>query len=76
MLAKIDKDLKETLSIILDMWNIYFKYLDQANKPNEECDEISTHMLGLEQKLHISKDEKDQAVFLLQQQTVKVKLYK
>ncbi len=35
-----------------------------------------THALGLEQKLHISDKVKGQAVFLLEQQTVKVKSYK
>ncbi len=62
--------------MILDMQSIYTKYLDQANKADKVCNEIHTRALRLEQELHISNEEKEQAVSLLQQQTVKVKRYK
>lgn len=74
--AKIEKDFKKVLYIILDMQNVYIKYLNHANKVNKKCDEIYTCTLKLEQKLHISNKEKEQAVFLFQQWTVKVKHYK
>ena len=58
------------------MWNIYIKYLNKANKANKKCDEIHICTLGLEQKLYINNEEKEQAVYFLQEQTVKVKCYK
>ena len=58
------------------MRSIYTKYLNKANKADKERDEIRTRALGLEQELHISNEEREQAVSLLQQQTVKVKRYK
>ncbi len=61
--------------MILDMQSIYTKYLDQANKADKENNEIYTCALGLEQELYISNEEREQAVSLLQQQTVKVKRY-
>ena len=75
LLAEIEKDPKGVLSMILDMQSIYTKYLDQANEADKERDEIHTRALGLEQELHISNEEREQAVSLLQQQTVKVKRY-
>ena len=35
--------------MILDMWIIYSKYLNQANKVDKEYNEIRTRMLDLEQ---------------------------
>ncbi len=67
LLAKIEKDLDGVLSMILDMWSIYTKYLDQANKADKERNEIHTRVLGLEQELHISNEEREQVVSLLQQ---------
>ncbi len=61
--------------MILDMRKTYTEYLDQANKADNQYDEIRTRALGLEQELHISNKEREQAVSLLQQQIVKVKHY-
>ncbi len=61
--------------MILDMQSIYTKYLDQVNKADKERDEIYTHALGLEYELHISNEKREQAVSLLQLQSVKVKRY-
>ena len=76
LLAEIEKDPKGVLSMILDMWSIYTEYLNKANEADKKRDEICTHALGLKQKLYISNEEREQAVSLLQQQTVKVKRYK
>ena len=51
--------------MILDMRSIYIKYLDKANKADKEHDEIHNCALGLEQELHISNEERKQAVSLL-----------
>ena len=75
LLAEIEKDPEGVLSMILDMRSIYTEYLDQANEADKERDEIRTRALGLEQELHISNEEREQTVSLLQQQTVKVKRY-
>ena len=61
--------------MILDMQSIYSEYLDQVNKADKERDKIYTCALGLEQELYISNKEREQAVSLFQQQTVKVKYY-
>lgn len=66
LLVKIEKDPEGVLSIILDMQSIYTKYLEQANKGDIEHDEIHICALGLEQELHISNEEIEQVVFLLQ----------
>ena len=75
LLAKIEKDPKGVLSMILDMQSIYTKYLDQANKADKKHNEIYTRILRLEQELHIRNEEREQAVSFLQQQTIKVKRY-
>ncbi len=63
--------------MILDMQSIYTKYsLDQANKVDKEGNKIHIRVLGLEQELYISNEEREQAVSLLQKQNVKVKRYK
>ena len=49
----MDKDSDGVLTMILDMRNIYTKYLNQANHANEQCKEIQTIALGLEQELQI-----------------------
>lgn len=51
--------------MILNIWSIYFEYLDQDNKANKERHEIYTHMLGLKQELHIVNEEKKDIVSLL-----------
>ena len=65
LLAEIEKDPKGVLSMILDIWSIYTKYLKKANKADKKHDEIRTCALGMEQKLYISNEKKEQAVFLL-----------
>ena len=62
--------------MILDIRSIYTKYLNKANKENKKRDKIRTCALELEPEIHISNKKKEQAVSLLQQQTVKVKRYK
>ena len=61
--------------MILDIRSIYTEYLNKANKANKKHDKIRTHALRLEQKLFISNEKREQAVSLIQQQTVKVKHY-
>lgn len=75
LLAEIDKDPDGVLSMILDMRSIYTEYLNQANEADKQRDQICTLALGLEQDLHISNDEREQAVTLLREQTIKVKRY-
>ena len=53
--------------MILDMRRIYTKYLNKLNEADKKRDEIYTCMLEIEQKLHISNEEKEQAVSHLQQ---------
>ena len=65
LLAKIEKDPEGVLSMILDMRSIYTEYLHEANEADKERDEIRTRALGLEQELHISNEEREQAVSLL-----------
>ena len=47
----MDKDFDGVLTMILDMYNIYIKYLNQANHANKQCKEIQTIALVLEQEL-------------------------
>ncbi len=75
LLVKIEKDPKGILSMILDMQNIYTKYLDQANKVDKEYNEICIYMLELEQELLISNKKREYIASFLEQQTVKVKYY-
>ena len=51
LLTEMDKDPDTILTMILNMRNIYTKYLNQANHADEQCKEIRTIALGLEQKL-------------------------
>ena len=75
LLTEMNKDPDGVLTMILDMRKTYTEYLDQANEADDQRDEIRTRALGLKQELHISNEEREQAVSLLQQQTVKVKRY-
>ena len=76
LLAEIEKDPEGVLSMILDMRSIYTKYLNKANEADKKRDEIRIRALELEQELYISNEKREQAVSLLQQQTVKVERYK
>ena len=51
LLTEMDKDPDGVLTMILDMRNIYTKYLNQANHADKQCKEIQTIALGLEQEL-------------------------
>ena len=48
LLIEMDKDPNGVLTIILDIRNIYTKYLNQANHANKQCKKIRTIALGLE----------------------------
>ncbi len=61
--------------MILDMRNIYTKYLNQANYANEQWKEIRTIALGLEQEFQISNNERQEAIILLEAQIVKSNQY-
>lgn len=47
----------------------------QANKANNKRDKIHTCILGLEYKLYISNNKREQTVSLFPKQTVNVKYY-
>ena len=48
LLTEMDKNPDEVLTMILDIRNIYTKYLNQANHANKQCKKIRTIALGLE----------------------------
>ena len=75
-MIEIDRDLDGVLSMILDMRKTYTEYFDQANKADDQRNQFRTCALGLEQDLHISNEEKEQVVTLLQEQAKKLKRYK
>ncbi len=76
LLTEMDKDPDEVLMMILDMRNIYTKYLNQANHANKQCKKIQTIALRLEQELQISNNEKQKAIILLEAQVAKSNQYK
>ena len=49
--------------MILDMQNIYIKYLNQTNKTDKKYDEILIYILKLEQTFYINNKKKEQTVF-------------
>ncbi len=51
LLTEMDKDPDGVWTMILDICNIYTEYLNHANHANEQCKEIRTIALRLEQKL-------------------------
>ena len=71
LLTEIDKDPDGVLTMILDMRNIYTKYLNQANHANKQCKEIRIIVLGLEQELQISNNKRQEAITLLEVQLAK-----
>ncbi len=71
----MDKDPNGVLTMILDMRNIYTKYLNQANHADEQCKEIWTIALGLEQELQISNNERQEAITLFEAQVAKSNWY-
>ncbi len=76
LLTEMDKDPDRVLTMILDMCNIYTEYLNQANHADEQCKEIRTIALGLEQELQISNNERQEAIILLEPQVAKSNRYK
>ena len=54
--------------MILNIHNIYTKYLNQANHADNQCKEIQIITLGLEQKLQISNNKSQEAITLLEAQ--------
>lgn len=48
LLIEMDKDLDKVLTTILDIHNIYTKYLNQANHAKKQCKKVSTIALRLE----------------------------
>ena len=73
LMTEIDRDPDGVLSMILDMRKTYTEYLDQANEADNQRNQIRMRALGLEQDLHISNEEREQAVMLLQKQANKLK---
>ena len=65
----------EVLSMILDIWKIYIKYVNQANKAYNQYDQIWVDILELKQDLYLSNEEKEQIVTLFQKQAKKLKQY-
>lgn len=63
LLSKFKNDLKEVLSIILDMQRIYTEYLKEVNKANKKFDKICIYILRLEQKLYINNKIKIDSFF-------------
>ena len=76
LLTKMDKDPDGVLTMILDMRNIYTKYLNQANHADKQCKKIQTIALGLEQELQISNNKIQEAITLLEAQVAKSNQYK
>ncbi len=76
LLTEIDKDPDGVLTMILDMRIIYTEYLNQTNHADKQCKEIRTIVLGLEQELQISNNERQEAIILLEAQVAKLNQYK
>lgn len=71
-LFEIEKNPKRVLSIILDIYNKYTKYLNRVHKASDKRNKICIYALGLEQVFHISNEEKKWGVFFLKQQIIRV----
>ncbi len=66
LLTEMDKDPDRFLTMILDIRNIYTKYLNQINYADKQCKEIQTIALGLEQELQISNNKRQEVIILLE----------
>ncbi len=75
LLTEMDKDPDGNLTMILDIRNIYIKYLNQTNHTDKQCKEIRTITLRLEQELQISNNERQEAIILLEAQVAKSNQY-
>ncbi len=71
----MDRDPDEISSMILNIRKTYTEYLNQVNEAGKQHDAIRICILGLEQDLHISNVEREEAVTLLQEQAKKLKQY-
>ena len=58
LLIKKDKNFDEVLTMILNMRNIYTKYLNQINQADKQCKKFETITLGLEQEFQINNNER------------------
>ena len=58
------------------MQSIYIKYFNKFNEADKKRDKICICILRLEQEFYIIIKKKEQVVFFLSQQIVKVKRYK
>lgn len=74
-LSEIHKDSDKVLTMILDMHTIYTKYINPANNADKQCNQIQTISLGLEQKLNISNNERNELIILLKVQIVNSNRY-
>lgn len=75
LMTEMDRVPDGVLPMILDMRKTYMEYFDHANEADKQHDAIRTRALGLEQDLHISNVEREEAVTLLQKQAKKLKQY-
>ena len=76
LLIEIDIDPDRVSTIILDMCNIYTKYLNPTNNNNKQYNQIQTIILKLEQELQISNNERKIVITLLKMQVAKSNCYK
>ena len=53
------------------MCNIYTEYLNQANYVDIQCKQIRTIVLGLEQKLQINNNKRQETITLFEAQIAK-----
>lgn len=67
----MEKNPDKVLKMILDIHNIYTKYLNQANYTNNHCKKIRTIDLRLEQKHQISNNERLEIITLFEVQVAK-----
>lgn len=65
LLAKIEKDFKKVLSIILEIQSIYTKYLDKVNKVNNKHNKIYTRTLKLKVDFYINNKKSEQRISFL-----------
>lgn len=72
----MDKNSNGILRMILNMYTIYTKYLNEANHINKQYNQISIITLTLQQELQISNNEMTKAITLLEVQIVKLNYYK
>lgn len=72
-MINIDRNLDEVLLTIFYMQKIYIEYLNQANKADNQHDQIQIRALRLKQDLYINNVEREQTVTFIQEQANKHK---